>query len=51
MTMHIDAGGGGNAAGGDEKRHITLNGDQLILENQGSPDNSGVTKLTWKRSN
>jgi len=48
MTMHIDAGSGAHASGSDEKRAITLNGDELIVEDR-SPAAAG--KLTWQRSN
>ena len=50
MTMHIDASSGANA-GRDTKQHITLSGDQLIVEDRTSADTSGAIKLTWKRSN
>jgi hypothetical protein len=51
MTMHIDASSGANAVGRDEKRIITFNADELIVENQKSAVPLGAIKLTWKQAN
>lgn len=45
MIIHIDGTSRGNAKGHDQKRVITLSGDDLI---QATPN--GAVKLTWKRS-
>jgi hypothetical protein len=51
LTMHVEAGGNGNAARPDEKRFITFSGDELILETQKSAGPPGGVKLTWKQAN
>jgi Lipocalin-like domain len=45
MTIHIDGTSRGNAEGHNQKRVISLNGDQLTLTTP-----NGAVKLTWKRS-
>jgi len=54
VTMHVVAGTRASAAGRDEKRQVTLNGDQLVLQRPQSPGPAaalGTVKLTWQRSN
>lgn len=51
MTMHIQASGGGSgidATGRDVTRSITVNGDELIVQN--TRRNDSGAKLTWKRA-
>lgn len=53
MTMHIDAnvgGGGIDAAGRDETRHIELSGNDLILQNETPSGAPGKLALTWKKA-
>jgi hypothetical protein len=53
MTLHIEdsvGGGSPNAAGRDLKRSVTLNGDELTIQNQPSAAIPGNIKLTWKRA-
>jgi len=45
MTIHIDGTSRGNAEGHNQKRIVSLSGDQLTLATP-----SGTVKLTWKRS-
>jgi hypothetical protein len=53
MTMHVDASSGGSvsAAGRDEKRLITLSGDDLIVQSQTPSGRVGPITLTWKQAN
>jgi hypothetical protein len=54
VTMHIDgiSGGGGiNAAGRDEKRLISLNGDELTVRSETPSGAAGAVTLTWKQAN
>lgn len=53
ITMHIDASSGANAAGRDQKRLVTINGDELTLVTPpatGPIHTVGSIKLTWKRA-
>jgi hypothetical protein len=54
VTLHIeDSVGGGtpNAAGRELKRLITLNGDELTIQNQTPAGSPGNIKIVWKRAN
>jgi hypothetical protein len=54
MTLHLEdsvGGGSPNAAGRDLKRLITLNGDDLTMQNQTPAGAPGNIKLAWKRAN
>jgi hypothetical protein len=54
VTIHIeDSAGGGtpNAAGRDLKRLVTLNGDELSVQNVLATGDPGAVKVTWKRAN
>jgi hypothetical protein len=54
MMIHIeDSAGGGtlNAAGRELKRLVTLNGDELSVQNVLATGDPGAVKLTWKRAN
>ena len=53
LTMQIDGNSGGNgvdATGRDLKRLVQLNGDMLVIQNEG-PHGPGNIKLTWKQDN
>jgi hypothetical protein len=49
MTLHIDGSTRPRADGRDQKRLITLSGDQLVQETQ--EGGKAAIKLTWKRAN
>jgi hypothetical protein len=49
VTMHIVGGTRPKADGRDQKRLVTLNGDQLIEQTPLGP--KGAIILTWKRAN
>jgi hypothetical protein len=52
LTLHVEASSGGSgvsAAGRDETRLISLNGDELITQSQ-APKGPGGVKLTWKKA-
>jgi Lipocalin-like domain len=49
MTMHITGGTRANAAGRDQTRQVTVDGDQLI--EQTLPGRKSSIKMTWKRAN
>jgi Lipocalin-like domain len=49
VTMHITGGTRANAAGRDQTRQVTIDGDQLI--EQTPPGRKGSIKMTWKRAN
>lgn len=51
LTMHIDASSHAGAAGRDEKRLVTVSGDQLTVENRQAAGSPGSIKLTWQRAN
>jgi hypothetical protein len=52
IVMHIDASSSSlSAAGRDEKRLVTLSGDELIVANQTPSGSPGAIKLTWKQAN
>jgi hypothetical protein len=54
MMVHVqDSAGGGtpNAAGRDLKRLVTLNGDELSVQNVLTTGETGGVKVTWKRAN
>jgi hypothetical protein len=54
MMIHIeDSAGGGtpNAAGRELKRLVTLDGDELSVENVLATGDPGAVKVTWKRAN
>lgn len=54
LTMRIEASSGGsgaNNAGREEKRLITLEGDELIVQSQTPSGAPGPVKITWKRAN
>jgi hypothetical protein len=54
MTVHIEESVGGgtpNVAGRDLKRLVTLNGDDLTIQNQTPAGTPGNFKLAWKRAN
>jgi hypothetical protein len=54
MVIHIeDSAGGGtpNAAGRELKRLVTLNGDELSVQNVLATGDPGAVKVTWKRAN
>jgi len=51
MTLHIDASSRAGAAGRDEKRRVTFNGDELIVQNQAPAGSLGAVKVTWTRAN
>ena len=54
MMIHIeDSAGGGtpNAAGRELKRLVTLDGDELSVENVLATGDPGAVKLMWKRAN
>jgi Lipocalin-like domain len=54
ITLHIEdsvGGGSPNAAGRDLKRLITLNGDELTIQNQTPAGSPGNLKIVWKRAN
>lgn len=50
VTLHIIAGSSANAAGRDQKRFITINGDEMTMQNQKTAGPIGDLKLTWKRT-
>jgi Lipocalin-like domain len=52
VTLHVDAssgGGGIDYAGHDVQRLVSLNGDQLIVQNESASGEAGGVKLTWKK--
>jgi hypothetical protein len=49
VTMHIGGSTRAKADGRDQKRVVTLSGDELIVANPPS-SGRGSIKLTWKRS-
>jgi hypothetical protein len=49
MTMHITGGTRANAAGRDQTRQVTVDGDQLIEQTPAGRKSS--IKMTWKRAN
>jgi len=51
LTMHIDAGSRPGAAGRDEKRLATLDGDALTLRNDKTGPAVGGITLSWRRAN
>jgi hypothetical protein len=54
MVIHVeDSAGGGtpNAAGRELKRLLTLNGDELSVQNELATGAPGSVKVTWKRAN
>jgi hypothetical protein len=54
LVLHIeDSAGGGtpNAAGRELKRLLTLNGDELSVQNELATGAPGSVKVTWKRAN
>jgi Lipocalin-like domain len=53
LTLHVVAGTRPNAAGRDETRVVTLNGNQLVLQRPPSPGPAamiGTVKVTWQRA-
>jgi Lipocalin-like domain len=51
ITLHIEASTGVNsAAGRDQHRAVSFNGDQMIQENIRSDGAKGSMRLTWKRA-
>jgi Lipocalin-like domain len=51
ITLHIDASTGvNNAAGRDQHRAISFNGDEMIQDNIRADGTKGSMKLTWKRA-
>lgn len=53
LTMHVEAssgGGGIDYAGRDVKRLISLNGDELVVQNVNASGAAGGVKLTWKKA-
>lgn len=50
MTLHIDGSTRPRADDGDQKRLITLDGDQLTQETADGSNRAAI-KLTWKRAN
>jgi hypothetical protein len=53
VTLHVEAssgGGGVDFAGRDVKRLISLNGDELVVQNEDASGTAGGVKLTWKRA-
>ena len=51
MTIHVEASSIASAAGRDEKRFVTFDGDELIVSNQKPGTPPGGVTLTWKRAN
>lgn len=52
VTFHIDGSNIRRAVGRNEKRTVSITGDQLTVENQGSANPAlpgGAIKMTWKR--
>jgi hypothetical protein len=50
MTLHIEASTRPTSDGRDEKRAVSLNGDQLIQSTAAGGGARGDVKVTWKRS-
>lgn len=53
VTLHVEAssgGGGIDFAGRDVKRLISLNGDELTVQNENETGAAGGVKLTWKKT-
>lgn len=51
ITMHIDGSSRANADGRDQKRLVTLDGDQLTVSTPASTGRKASIKLTWQRAN
>ncbi len=51
MTLHVDAGGNGDAPRPDVKRFVTFSGDELIVASQKPDSSTSGIKLTWKQAN
>jgi hypothetical protein len=53
VTLHVDAssgGGGIDYAGHDVQRLVSLNGDELVVQNEDASGTAGGVKLTWKKA-
>ena len=50
VTMHIEAGSRAGAAGRDETRLATFDGDRLTLKNQTPRHGPSAVTLTWRRA-
>ncbi len=53
VTLRVDAssgGGGIDYAGHDVQRLISLNGDELTVQNEDAPGTAGGVKLIWKKA-